>query len=355
MQPIVLARIAHVLSFTEVLRELGAPVDRELRRVGLPTLLDEQPDGHVPVLAALKFFRQIEHLEGLEDLGFLAAGRETLNRLAEGSQFTLQDAPTLRAALGQFAVLAPRESTNCRISFCQEGTDTRICNNLHASTDGEDLRFSEWIQIAVIVEIIRDALGEEWCPAEISFKSVFTPCDSAFEEFGGTAFLFGQGDTSIKLPSSLMAQPYGAPRARHSRVGSAESRTIAAEAHLDFGSSLRLALRTHLREGCIDVHLAAEIAGTSVRTLQRRLSESGLSYSGLIDQIHFDVAVDLMQDPAMKLYEIAQVAGYNDPSHFSRAFRRVAGISPREYRRSRFTRRDVDTFAPLEARSTSAT
>jgi AraC-like DNA-binding protein len=30
--------------------------------------------------------------------------------------------------------------------------------------------------------------------------------------------------------------------------------------------------------------------------------------------------------------EIAQATAYSDPSHFARAFRRIAGLSPDEYR-----------------------
>jgi AraC-like DNA-binding protein len=31
--------------------------------------------------------------------------------------------------------------------------------------------------------------------------------------------------------------------------------------------------------------------------------------------------------------EVAFATAYGDPSHFSRAFRRLAGVSPREYRK----------------------
>jgi len=39
--------------------------------------------------------------------------------------------------------------------------------------------------------------------------------------------------------------------------------------------------------------------------------------------------------PGLKSLDIAQAAGYRDPSNFARAFRRIAGVSPREYRLSK--------------------
>ena len=75
------------------------------------------------------------------------------------------------------------------------------------------------------------------------------------------------------------------------------------------------------------------MAATSVRTLQRRLQESGLSYSELVNELRFETAARLLRETDATALEIALEVGYEDPSHFSRAFKRLAGISPREYRR----------------------
>ena len=37
----------------------------------------------------------------------------------------------------------------------------------------------------------------------------------------------------------------------------------------------------------------------------------------------------------LQVAEVAYVAGFQDPSHFSKAFRKRVGISPRQYRASR--------------------
>jgi AraC-like DNA-binding protein len=78
---------------------------------------------------------------------------------------------------------------------------------------------------------------------------------------------------------------------------------------------------------------AADAAGISVRTLQRQLSAQGLSYSHLLKEARFEAAVALLGDPAKRVTDIAYELGYTDVAHFSRAFRRIAGMPPREYRR----------------------
>ena len=76
----------------------------------------------------------------------------------------------------------------------------------------------------------------------------------------------------------------------------------------------------------------ARRVGMPVRTLQRRLKESGLSYSELVEQTRYELACRLLDMPGAKMAAVAKALGYNDPSSFSRAFRRWTGMSPRAYR-----------------------
>ncbi len=92
-------------------------------------------------------------------------------------------------------------------------------------------------------------------------------------------------------------------------------------------------LEPHFMDGCPRLTLAAEIARTSVRTLQRRLAARGSNYSELVDRVRFDVASRMLTETDAPSIQIAQATAYTDPSHFARAFRRIAGVSPSEYRK----------------------
>ncbi|MBE9195845.1 helix-turn-helix transcriptional regulator [Synechocystis sp. LEGE 06083] len=63
--------------------------------------------------------------------------------------------------------------------------------------------------------------------------------------------------------------------------------------------------------------------------------EEGTTYSRLIEQIRFEQAIRWLQDPAVKLGDIASQLGYKNSTHFSRAFKRWTGLNPRQYRLSR--------------------
>lgn len=74
-------------------------------------------------------------------------------------------------------------------------------------------------------------------------------------------------------------------------------------------------------------------AGLSVRTLQRRLTEQGLSLSRLVAEARLQVAAGHLVDRhGPSLAEIGFLAGYSDQAHFTRAFAKGVGTSPRRYR-----------------------
>jgi AraC-like DNA-binding protein len=87
-----------------------------------------------------------------------------------------------------------------------------------------------------------------------------------------------------------------------------------------------------LLDGYPDIRLAAEAAGLSVRTLQRRLVDTGLTYSQLISESRMRLAVEWLTDSDMSIAEIAGSLGYTDAANFARAFRRRKGMSPRSFR-----------------------
>lgn len=62
--------------------------------------------------------------------------------------------------------------------------------------------------------------------------------------------------------------------------------------------------------------------------------ETGSSFIDYLTQVRVKMAIQLMSDPAMKIYEIAEKTGYNSQHYFSTAFKRVLGVSPVEYKKA---------------------
>ncbi|MCT8972538.1 helix-turn-helix transcriptional regulator [Microbaculum marinisediminis] len=72
----------------------------------------------------------------------------------------------------------------------------------------------------------------------------------------------------------------------------------------------------------------------SKRTLQRRLRNWGFAFEEILDDTRRTEALKLVRSREHSAIEIAFLLGYSDAAHFTRAFRRWTGMSPREYSRA---------------------
>ncbi|NRT73904.1 response regulator transcription factor [Clostridium beijerinckii] len=63
--------------------------------------------------------------------------------------------------------------------------------------------------------------------------------------------------------------------------------------------------------------------------------ETGLSFIDYLTKIRVKKAMYIMEDPAVKIYDVAELVGYSNQHYFCRAFKKVVGVSPTEYKRGR--------------------
>lgn len=60
---------------------------------------------------------------------------------------------------------------------------------------------------------------------------------------------------------------------------------------------------------------------------------TGLNFSAYLTRTRIEQAKRLLEDPATKVYEVAEHVGYADHAYFSRLFKQWVGVGPAEYRR----------------------
>lgn len=67
---------------------------------------------------------------------------------------------------------------------------------------------------------------------------------------------------------------------------------------------------------------------------------TGINFIDYISDLRISLAKELLEDPLRSAGEIAERAGYESASYFTRAFKKKTGMTPTEYRRQGFTRGD---------------
>ncbi|WP_170134901.1 AraC family transcriptional regulator [Acuticoccus kandeliae] len=316
--------------YIRLFRETGVPVDRALARSTLPGSVEETPDAYLSLPLALPWMAQTGSDMTAMELGFQASRHVTLGSLDRKVQTSVATSVSGLAAIRRAFRLAALEDTAVRADVWQDGENLRLCTTMPRLARHPHACLVEWMNVMAMTAIVRDFLGPAWAPEEITFVSQAKPPVSALEAFDGTRILCGQPQTSIIVQAGALAPARGSPRG-----GPADLGALPADGPEDlwtFQSALRAAIRPYLGEGQFSLAHAAEIAGTSQRTLQRRLTLCGTSFAETVQQARFECAREWLRDASLRVSDVALMAGYENPQHFSRAFRKYSGLTPSDYR-----------------------
>jgi two-component system response regulator YesN len=109
-----------------------------------------------------------------------------------------------------------------------------------------------------------------------------------------------------------------------SSKGSHRSLVVLAQRYID----------AHFSESTLTLEEVASSSQISPGYLSRLLKlETGFSFVDYLTRVRINKAVQIMGDPAVKVYEVAEAVGYQSQHYFSRAFKRVFGRPPVEYRK----------------------
>lgn len=60
--------------------------------------------------------------------------------------------------------------------------------------------------------------------------------------------------------------------------------------------------------------------------------ETGITFTKFIMNYRIKKAIELMEDPKLKVYEVAEMVGYSDVQYFTKIFKTTKGMSPTQYR-----------------------
>lgn len=82
--------------------------------------------------------------------------------------------------------------------------------------------------------------------------------------------------------------------------------------------------------------LAAELGYSKCHFIRRFKRATGISPWYYILHLKIDKAKELLLDPKYSIAEVARMVGFDDPNYFSRVFNKIAGISPRAFRKNYF-------------------
>jgi AraC-like DNA-binding protein len=249
-------------------------------------------------------------------------------RVAGGLEMPLGRRAAAAATLGEGLHAAVRASTDyCagqRLWLEEAGDDVRLWRRFPAEVRRGRRQASDFA-LRAMIDLVRLAAGPDWRPDELHLEGPPPPHAEELAALCEGPVHFGAHGDAVELPRELLARRLAVRRA------DPPAPVLPAS---DFESSVRVAMQMLLALGELTLPHLAEAAGTSVRTLQRRLGESGLSFADLAAEARYETAARMLREPKARVIDVAAELGYTDSANFTRAFRRWAGVPPSAFRRA---------------------
>jgi AraC-like DNA-binding protein len=301
-------------------------MNRLLRRAGLPVYCDD-PAALVPLRRAWALFEATAQTVD-PSVGWHVGRFVGDNHLSAGLLKRLEHAPTLYQSLHRLVRLISSEASHLKLGIGERHDDIVFYTSYSTLKDWPGYAVSQAYQLEVYIDIVRHYLGRNWVPEEMGIEHSVVPA-VAQEHFPDTRILPNQPLGYITVPRACLHRSASPPAPQ-----STQEESVTLSSDFDLVDTLRAMVSAYLPDGYPSVPRMAAVLEMSGRTLIRRLAERGLTYQGVIDEVRFRSATDLLRDSGLPIGDIARSVGFDDPAHFARMFRRVGGSSPRQFRKS---------------------
>ncbi|GAA3966068.1 helix-turn-helix domain-containing protein [Allohahella marinimesophila] len=197
-------------------------------------------------------------------------------------------------------------------------------------------QLGDGVAIAALLTFLQRQMDKPPPISAVSFRgSVDALTASAYETFFGCPVTFEDTYVRVRFPQTYLSisMPRRDPTLRRLLDRQAQALLRALPGSSEVERILQQILLRLLADGEPTLNRAAKAMHMSPRTLQRRLSQHGLSWQQWLDRSREQLAEQYLADPGLSLSDIALLLGFSEQSAFTRAFRRWSGLSPGRFRR----------------------
>jgi AraC-like DNA-binding protein len=300
-----------VTSIVKSIESLGADVERLVASCGLASIWSNPNLAALPEDHVWRLFERSAHSLDMPDVGLrIGAGFHVRDLGMFGRK--LESSLTTYSCLREYIKTVNRYSSHSKFWIEQQEGGVWFCRR---GIDLIDVGRNEVEQFALelMIRLVQLGCGPKWMPRGVRVQHAENECFLEHPAYGCVTLHCGQPVTAIW-------------------ISDVDSVRLVRWRDDDITGCVRDYVRAGLQDSKPDLASVAQRLGFSVRTLQRELSDRGLDWSRLLDQVRMDHAAQSLAGET-PICEIAQSLGYTDQANFGRAFRRWTGTTPHSYRK----------------------
>lgn len=320
--PVIQTSYAKIL--VQMFTDYGLDLHRLLEDSGLPPDLIESESDFVPSESIKRLIYLTSSQLGVSrftDVLGLAFRRRIIPYVLH--QFT--DFETIGDALKHINTIFSYDSPGSSVDFVVEHGQSWFCRTSRDEPSSM-FQWGEVFAITYIIELITILSQSPWQPTKLRLQGHDTDIVKTLVPSNCQLFI-DHSSTAVMIPEEILQLPI------RLTAKDLSNKPAIVEWHTSFTDSVYELLQPYMKEQDLSLEEAAELLNFSVRTFQRKLKNENTTYRKIKENLMFSVACELMEEGHTLTYISSQL-GYTNISHFSRAFKRVSGLTPKIYQRS---------------------
>jgi AraC-like DNA-binding protein len=186
------------------------------------------------------------------------------------------------------------------------------------------------LSLGVALRVLRLMIGAGYAPITVHLSHEPLSDEDDYRQYFGCPPRFAESKTGFTLRRADLARPLNDDQLANQAV--VQYLNLITDRDARIAVSVRTLVRQLLPTGMVTLELIAAQLNLHPRALQRRLSDEGLTFGGLLDEVRRDAAAHYLRDTNITLSHLARELGYAEQSVLTRSCRRWFGSGPAAYR-----------------------
>ena len=314
------------------LKSAGVPVALLLRRAGLTPEVIADPEERLSVRSQIALLDEAAIALQDDCLGFTLA-RDFDTRELGLLYYVMASSQTLGDALKRVARYS--QITNEALVVRYREGNRLIINLSYSGVPRDSDRHQIEFCMFAILRLCRVLTGQNLVPQHFWISHHRSGTNSEMARFVGTTLEFGATTDEFALNANARELPllHAEPYLNNLLLKYCEAALTDRRGNVSqLRTKVENAISSVLPHGRVVVDDVARSLGMSKRTLARRLSDEGLNFTEVLQQLRRDLAVRYLDDPKLHISKIAWLLGFNEVSAFTHTFKRWTGKTPSQMR-----------------------
>jgi len=323
-------RAAALNDYAELAQQLGLNYQRLMHAVGLRPSVLGQADTRIPVDAVVELLELSAEESNCPTFGLRLAEFRQLSDFGAIS-LLLPHLRTLRDALN--TTIKYRHLMNdALVMHLEEAGKVVIVREEVVTSSSRPSRQATELAIGVLFRLCGALLSGQWHPVSVNFTHSAPPDLQVHKRIFNCKIEFGSDFNGIVCPAVDLDSPNPTADPAMAKYAEQFISTLPGSKQKPFSYEVRQAIYLFLPMGHANIEEISHALGVNVRTLQRKLEESGDTFSDLINEVRRNLVIHYMENPNYPLGRIADMLGYSVASSFTRWFSSQFGMSPARWR-----------------------